>query len=107
VVRVLERPPKPGQVVEPPDPSVSSAPYRLFNIGNHTPVELTRFIDCLEKALGLKAVRHLMPMQPGDVVATCADVSALAREVGFEPSTPLEEGLERFVNWYREYYENE
>ena len=87
-----------------PDPSSSKAPYRLYNIGNHSPVELLRFIEVLEGLLGRKAEKRLLPMQPGDVVATYADVSDLARDVGFEPRTPIEVGLERFVAWYRAYY---
>jgi UDP-glucuronate 4-epimerase len=87
-----------------PDPATSHAPYRIYNIGNHSPVELTRFIEVLEGLLGRKAARKLLPMQPGDVVSTYADVSDLARDVGFEPSTPIEVGLARFVDWYREYY---
>ena len=87
-----------------PDPATSRAPYRIYNIGNHSPVELTRFIAVLEGLLGRKAVQRLLPMQPGDVVATYADVSDLARDVGFEPSTPIEVGLERFVRWYREHH---
>jgi UDP-glucuronate 4-epimerase len=87
-----------------PDPGSSSAPYRLYNIGNHNPVELLRFIEVLESLLGRKAEKVLRPMQAGDVVATYADVADLARDVGFEPRTPIEAGLERFVRWYREYY---
>ena len=87
-----------------PDPGSSKAPYRIYNIGNHSPVELLRFIEVLEGLLGRKAEKRLLPMQAGDVVATYADVSDLARDVGFEPRTPIEVGLERFVRWYREYY---
>ena len=79
----------------------SKAPYRIYNIGNHTPVELTRLIELIELELGQKAKKNLLPMQPGDVVATCADVEDLQREVGFSPSTPIEEGIKRFVEWYR------
>jgi UDP-glucuronate 4-epimerase len=88
-----------------PDPASSTAPYRLYNIGNHSPVELARFIEILEGLLGRKAEKRFLPMQPGDVVATYADVADLARDVGFEPATPLELGLERFVSWYREHYD--
>jgi UDP-glucuronate 4-epimerase len=87
-----------------PDPGTARAPYRVYNIGNHTPVELDEFIGTLERALGRKAVRNNLPMQPGDVEATCADVSDLARDVGFAPNTPLEVGIGRFVEWYREFY---
>ncbi len=86
-----------------PDPASSTAPYRVYNIGNHTPVALMDFIDTLESALGREAKKNFLPMQPGDVVATCADVSDLHRAVGFEPSTPLHEGLARWVDWYRSY----
>jgi UDP-glucuronate 4-epimerase len=79
-------------------------PHRLYNIGNHRPVELMGFIDVLEGLLGRKAERQLEPMQPGDVLATCADISAIAADYGFAPSTPLEDGLARFVDWYRDYH---
>ena len=81
-----------------------SAPYRLYNIGNHTPVDLLHFIEVIEQALGRKAVKNLLPMQPGDVPATYADVDELTRDVGFRPGTPIEVGVERFIAWYREYY---
>jgi UDP-glucuronate 4-epimerase len=87
-----------------PDPGTSPAPYRVYNIGNHTPVELDRFIAAIEAALGRKAIRNYLPMQPGDVPATCADVADLQRAVGFAPATPLETGIARFVEWYKEYY---
>jgi len=87
-----------------PDPAVSSAPYRIFNIGNHTPVELAHFVSLIEQATGHKAERRLEPMQPGDVPATYADVSRLKAWIGFEPSTPIEEGIPRFVAWYRAFY---
>jgi len=80
-------------------------PYRLYNIGNNQPVELTRFIDVLEECLGRKAERRLLPMQPGDVPATFADVDALVRDVGFRPETAIEEGIRRFTDWYRKYYD--
>ncbi len=86
-----------------PNPAVSDAPYRVYNIGNHSPVELTRFIAAIEDALGRKAVRNLMPMQAGDVEATYADVSALEAAVDFRPDTPIEDGIRRFVQWYREW----
>jgi len=105
VVRVLDRLPRPDAVCDGalPDPATSAAPYRLYNIGNHTPVRLLDFIAALERALGKKAVLKMLPMQPGDVETTFADVSELERDVGFSPSTPLSVGLERFVRWYREY----
>jgi UDP-glucuronate 4-epimerase len=84
--------------------STSASPYKLYNIGNHTPIDLLHFIEVIEQALGKKAVKHLLPMQPGDVLATFADVDDLIRDVGFAPSTPIEVGIKRFVVWYREYY---
>jgi len=106
VVRTADRPapPDPSWSGAEPDPGTSSAPYRVYNIGNNQPVELLRMIEILEEALGRKAEKNLLPMQPGDVYATYADVEALERDVGFKPSTPLEVGLGRFVEWYREYY---
>jgi UDP-glucuronate 4-epimerase len=87
-----------------PDPASSSAPYRLYNIGNNNVVELMDFIECLEKALGREAKKNFLPLQPGDVPKTFADVDALSDAVGFRPSTSIEEGIERFVAWYRSYY---
>jgi UDP-glucuronate 4-epimerase len=87
-----------------PGPATSRAPYRIYNIGNQRPVTLLRFIEVLERCLGRTAVKNLMPMQLGDVPDTAADVDALAREVGYRPSTELEEGVKRFVEWYLEYY---
>lgn len=87
-----------------PDPGTSSAPYRLYNIGNHSPVELTRFIACIEQALGRKAMLDLQPMQAGDVPATAADIADLTRDTGFTPATPIETGIARFIAWYRDYY---
>ncbi len=87
-----------------PDPASSFAPYRIYNIGNNQPVELMDFISALEKRLGKKADMRLLPMQPGDVPETYADVDDLMAEVGFKPSTSIEEGIGRFVEWYREYY---
>lgn len=89
---------------EAPDPSCSRAPYRVYNIGNHQPVELLRVIELLEENIGRKAIRNMMPMQPGDVPATYADVEDLTRDVGFHPATPIETGVARFVEWYREYF---
>lgn len=87
-----------------PDPATSSAPYRLYNIGNNQPVELMYFIECIEKAVGKKAIKNMLPMQPGDVEKTYADVEALAADTGFRPKTPIEEGIRRFVAWYKQYY---
>ena len=106
VVRALDRvaTPNPDWSGEAPDPATSRAPYRLYNIGSHRPVELMRYIEVLENCLGRKAVRNLLPLQPGDVPDTYADVEALVRDVGYQPATPIEEGVARFVAWYREYY---
>lgn len=108
VIRVLDKPaePNPDWSGERPDSGTSSAPYRLFNIGNHQPVELLRFIEALEEALGKKAEKIFLPLQPGDVPATYADVDDLVREVGFKPATPIETGIRRFVEWYRQYYKS-
>jgi UDP-glucuronate 4-epimerase len=106
VVRVLDRPAEPNRTWsgDSPDPGSSAAPYKLYNIGNHNPVELMRFIEVLEDRLGVKAVKNMLPLQSGDVPATYADVDDLVRDVGFKPSTPIEVGIERFVTWYRSYY---
>ncbi len=87
-----------------PDPGTSRAPYRIYNIGNNQPVELNRFISLLEKAIGKKARRNLLPMQPGDVPATYADIDDLVRDVGFRPTIPIDVGIKHFVQWYREYH---
>jgi UDP-glucuronate 4-epimerase len=87
-----------------PDPATSRAPFRIYNIGNHRPVELLRYIEVLEDCLGAKAVRVMKPLQPGDVPDTCADVTELADAVGYRPATPIEVGVRNFVSWYREYY---
>ena len=106
VVRVMDRPaaPDPHWDRMRPTPSTSQAPYRVFNIGNNRPVKLMRYIEVLEECLGKKAMLDLLPMQPGDVPATTADVTALNAATGFSPSTPVETGIARFVDWYREYY---
>src|SRR3990172_8743733 len=102
VVRVIDRIPEPNPDWNGynPDPSTSYAPYKLYNIGNNNPLELMRFIEVLEDCLGKKAKKNLLPMQAGDVPATYADVDDLMRDVGFKPSTPIEEGIKRFVEWY-------
>jgi UDP-glucuronate 4-epimerase len=87
-----------------PDPGTSAAPYRLYNIGNNNPVELMHLIEVLEEKLGVAAQKNMLPIQPGDVPATYADVDALSADVGFRPATPIEVGVERFVAWYREFY---
>jgi UDP-glucuronate 4-epimerase len=106
VVRVLDRvaTPDPAWDSTDPDPARSRAPYRLYNIGNSKPVELMRYIEVLEQCLGRKAERTLLPMQPGDVPDTYADVEDLAADVGYRPATPVETGVARFVEWYLAYY---
>jgi UDP-glucuronate 4-epimerase len=114
IVRVLDRPPSsvPGPsscststlTLTSASALASACPYKLYNIGNHTPIDLLYFIEVLEKALGKKAVTNLLPMQPGDVLETFADIDDLVRDVGFAPSTPIEVGVERFVVWFRDYY---
>ena len=106
VVRVLDRPAEPDSQWDPgsPVPASSSAPYRIYNIGNNRPVPLLHFISILEQCLGRKAVLDLLPMQPGDVPTTAADIGALEAATGFAPSTPVETGIARFVEWYRAYY---
>jgi UDP-glucuronate 4-epimerase len=99
VLLVADRPPAPGEASSP-----SSAPYKLYNIGNHQPVELMKLIEILEKSLGKAVRKNLLPMQPGDVPATFADVDDLMHDTGFRPATPIEVGLERFVRWYQSYY---
>jgi len=106
VKRVTDLTPTPNREWrgDAPDPGTSYAPYRIYNIGNNSPVELLRFIEALEEKLGRKAIRNLLPIQPGDVPATCADVDDLTKDTGFRPKTTIEEGIGRFVDWYRGYY---
>jgi len=106
VMRVVDRvaTPNPDWDGDAPDPATSSAPYRIYNIGNNRPVKLMEYIQAAEKALGRKAELNLLPMQLGDVQKTSADVEDLERDVGFRPATPVEEGVRRFIEWYREYY---
>lgn len=106
VVRVVENTasPHPDWSGDNPDPGTSYAPFRIYNIGNNNPVGLLEFIEAIEKALGKEAVKDFMDLQPGDVPATCANVEDLNRDVGFKPDTPLEIGIGKFVEWYREYY---
>lgn len=105
VIRTLDHPaqPDPTYDAERPNPGSSNAPYRVYNIGNDQPVQLLRFIELMEQNLGRTVEKRLLPMQPGDVPDTWADVSALRRDVGYAPSTSIEEGVKRFVSWYREY----
>lgn len=106
VVRVVDNPARanPEWRGDRPDPGTSMAPYRIYNIGNNSPVQLLEMISILEQKLGRKAEMNLLPMQPGDVPATCANVDDLERDTGFRPATPLSQGIEKFVDWYREYY---
>jgi len=106
VVRVLDQVATSNSAFDTadPDPATSYAPYRLYNIGNHEPVELMTFIETIENAMGRKAEKNMLPMQAGDVVATYADIDALTNAVGFAPSTPLQEGITKFVTWYKNYY---
>ena len=105
ILRVMRLPPRGGEDAEPEDDGSSGAPYRIFNIGNSRPVELLDYIRTIETCLGKKAQLQLLPIQPGDIAATMADVSRLERATGFRPVTAVEEGVKRFVDWYREYYE--
>ena len=106
VLRCCDKPATANPAFDPlqPDPATAAAPHRVFNIGNSQPTELLRFIEVMEQALGQEAVKHFQPMQPGDVVATAADTSALEQWVGFKPSTSVETGVEAFARWYRDYF---
>ncbi len=105
LVRLIDRPPAGNSSWsgDRPDPATSRAPWRVYNIGNHTPVEVTEVVRLIEEAVGRPAARELVPMQPGDVPETCADVEDLREAVGFAPSTPIADGVQRFVAWYRAY----
>jgi len=106
VVRLIEKPaaPDPAWSGDKPDPSSSAAPWRVYNIGNNQPTDVPHVVELLEKALGRTTSREMLPMQPGDVPATYADVDDLMRDVGFRPSTPIADGVARFVAWYRDYH---
>lgn len=106
IVRVMAKPASPDLAWDSssPDPATSSAPYRIYNIGNNNPVQLGQFIEVLEDCLGKKAQKNLLPMQPGDLLSTAADIADLSSAVGFSPDTSIETGIARFVAWYREYY---
>ena len=106
VIRTLDRvaTPDPAWSSAAPDPGTSNAPYRLYNIGNNQPVELMHLIACIEKSLGRTAEKRYLPMQAGDVPDTYADIDALAADVGFRPSTPIEVGVDRFIQWYKAFY---
>ena len=104
VVRVNDNIPQPNADADPMDDATTAAPYRIYNIGNNQPVELMKMIEVLEDCLGRKAEKNMLPMQPGDVPETYADIDALQRDVGFRPATPIETGIRRFVEWYRSYH---
>ena len=106
VVRVMNTIPKadPNWTSDTPNPSSSCVPYKLYNIGNNQPVALMAFIEAIEKAIGKKAIKEYLPLQAGDVPATYADVSDLIKDTGFKPATPIVEGINNFVKWYKEYY---
>ena len=106
VIRVLDKPASPNANFDPnvPDPATSSAPYRVFNIGNGSPVPLMNFIRALEQALGIEAMKEFLPMQPGDVPATSANTHELEAWVGFQPNTSVKDGIANFVRWYRDFY---
>jgi len=108
VVRVIDRIPQPNLCWsgDNPDSATSYAPYRLYNIGNNNPVELMKFIEVIEDCLGMKAIKNFLPLQAGDVPATYADVDDLISDVGFKPSTSIEAGIKKFIEWYREYYKD-
>lgn len=107
IVRIAERPARgnPDWNGAEPDPATSRAPYRIHNIGNSEPVKLLRYVDAVEAACGVKAIRNYMPLQPGDVLATWADVEDLVEETGFRPKTSVEDGVKAFVDWYRDFYD--
>ena len=106
VIRVMDRPARPDASWsgDDPTPATSAAPYRVYNIGNNRPVELMQFIGALERSLGRRAMTEFVPMEPGEVESTMADVHDLQAAVGFQPSTPIEQGVDRFVSWYRSFY---
>ncbi|QBB70668.1 NAD-dependent epimerase [Pseudolysobacter antarcticus] len=106
VIRVLDRVPQGDTTFDPMHPTAASsaAPYRVYNIGNHQPIELARYIEVIEDCLGKRAIKNLLPMQAGDVADTYADVAELTRDTGYSPSTPVEIGVQRFVDWYRDFY---
>jgi UDP-glucuronate 4-epimerase len=105
IVRLIDRPPQ-GNTAwtgDAPDPASSAAPWKIYNIGNNRPEELMQVVALLEKEFGRTAIKEMLPMQPGDVPATYADVDDLARDVGFKPATSIEEGIARFSKWFREH----
>jgi UDP-glucuronate 4-epimerase len=106
VIRTVDRiaAPDPDWSSDQPDSASSSAPYRLYNIGSNKPIELLRYIELIEERLGMTAEKNLLPLQPGDVPDTYANVDSLMQDVGYKPTTPIEVGIARFIDWYRDYY---
>jgi UDP-glucuronate 4-epimerase len=106
VIRVIDKPAQanPNWTSDNPDPGTSQSPYRIYNIGNNNPVHLLTFIETLETCLGKQAIKNLLPLQPGDVPDTYADVSDLVNDLGYKPATLLETGIRNFVEWYKEFY---
>jgi UDP-glucuronate 4-epimerase len=106
ITHTLDKLPTPNPVWSgsQPDPATSHAPYRLYNIGSQRPIELLRYIELIEECLGRKAEKNFLPLQPGDVPNTFADVEDLIQDVGYQPKTPVEEGIASFIEWYRHYY---
>lgn len=106
IIKCVDNPAKPDSKFDPqnPDPAISSAPYKIYNIGNNNPVELMDYIKAIEDTLGVKIKKNMLPIQPGDVPATFADVSDLVNDFGYKPNTPIEQGVAKFVEWYRKYY---
>jgi UDP-glucuronate 4-epimerase len=107
LIKVMNKIPQPNAnwSQKNPDPGTSKAPYKIYNLGNNNPVELLHFIEVIESCLGIKAKKNLLPMQPGDVPITYADVDDLIKDVGFKPDTPIEVGIKNFIDWYRNYYQ--
>jgi UDP-glucuronate 4-epimerase len=106
LVRLIDHPPQenPAWSGDRPDPATSAAPWKIYNIGNNRPEELLHVVALLEKEFGGTAITEMLPMQPGDVPVTYADIEDLAREIGFKPATSIEEGIRKFADWFREYH---
>jgi UDP-glucuronate 4-epimerase len=106
IVRLIDHPPhgNPEWSCDKPDPATSAAPWKIYNIGNNRPEELMHVVSLLEKEFGRTATKEMLPMQPGDVPATYADIEALARDVGLRPATTIEDGIGRFAKWFRDYH---
>ncbi|MDX1932712.1 MAG: NAD-dependent epimerase [Capsulimonadales bacterium] len=107
ILRIIDRPPVPNPEWTPgdfPDPATSAAPYRVYNVGNNEPTELMDFVRCIEKEVGREAIKRFLPLQAGDILATYADISDFVRDTGYQPRVGVEEGVARFVAWYREFY---